>query len=108
MARRDLQREPLVRQKRDAARERIKGAKIEIRSILVRLSTVEQRAFDLPPLIVGADRDDAESDVCRIHPMMRDGGDWIEHRRYAMWKADRSERGFARESAVSLPAPGTV
>src|SRR5204863_9007115 len=102
--RRHLQRKLRCGEKPETTRERVEGAEIEIGPLFIWLTAIEDRRFGLPPVGVEASRDDAEGNVRRVEPMVRNRRQRVRHGGYAVRICHGSERRLASRTAIYLPA----
>src|SRR5437764_87985 len=89
--------------KRESRRTRVPWMGLEVVTILVRLSAVEDRAFHLEPAIGEARRENAKTDVSGILKVMRQRRRWILRGRSAMHECSWPKRRLARIAKISEP-----
>ena len=80
------------------------GPKSKSQPILVRLASVEDRAFQCPWSVIDRCGDDAERDVRRIEGVVPERGHRVFHGRRAMHECDRTERGLCRRTSSQREA----
>jgi hypothetical protein len=98
-AARELEFPALARLVPDAARERIEWAEIEIPSVVVGFTTIEDGSFENERAVIDRRRHDAKGDVRRIQRMVAERCRRVVGRRRAVHERHRSQRRLAHRSA---------
>src|SRR6266403_500517 len=93
----------MVRLERQANRSRVPWMGLEVVTILIRLSAVEDRAFDFEPAVSEAGSEYSKTNVRGILQVMRKRSRWILRCRSAVHEGRRSQRRLARIAKVREP-----
>src|SRR6185295_3731283 len=96
----DLYRQLTDRIPGEPGREAVKLGCLDIVAILIRLATAEGRGLELPVIDDDACGHDAERDVCRVQPVMRDGCFGEIHSPETMHERGRTERRFTGQARI--------
>src|SRR4051812_47305188 len=88
---------------RHSTRVRIEPNGVEVPTVLIRLSAVECRAFELPGVSEQPGGEHTKTHVRGILPVMTDRSGWVVHRGGAMHKGYRAESGLTGRGRVETP-----
>src|SRR5437764_4447445 len=101
----DLRGPILIRRKADACRTRIPLVRVKVITILIRLTPVEDRSFDLEPPVSKAGRKYAKGDVRRVLQVVRECRRRVFRSRSSMHERHRTKCGLAGITKICEPRP---